>query len=79
MDNLKTEPLELWNNVTSKMKKVVSEQAFATWFEPIKPVSIEKENRVQIGSDYFDVEAIEDRFDRYGTNVIKQLRIRKSR
>ena len=42
MDNLKTEPLELWNNVTSKMKKVVSEQAFATWFEPIKPVSIEK-------------------------------------
>ena len=42
-------------------------------------VSIEKENRVQIGSDYFDVEGIEDRFDRYGTNVIKQLRIRKSR
>ena len=71
MDNLKTEPLELWNNVTSKMKKVVSEQAFATWFEPIKPVSIEKESLTLEVPSKFYYEWIDSH---YGNVLLEKLK-----
>tara|TARA_B100000945_G_scaffold201153_1_gene161770 strand:+ start:119 stop:1489 length:1371 start_codon:yes stop_codon:yes gene_type:complete len=71
VDNLKTEPLELWNNVTSKMKKVVSEQAFATWFEPIKPVSIEKESLTLEVPSKFYYEWIDSH---YGNVLLEKLK-----
>lgn len=33
-------PADLWQEVRERIREAVTEQAFATWFEPIKPVAL---------------------------------------
>lgn len=41
-------------------------------------VTVASNNRVAIGSDYYDIEGIENRENRFGDVVIKVLRLRKA-
>ena len=71
MDNLKIKPSELWNNVTSSIKTLVSEQAYATWFEPIKPVALENESITLEVPSKFYYEWIDSH---YGSMLVEKLK-----
>ena len=71
MDNLKVKPSELWNNLTSNIKTLISEQAYATWFEPIKPVALENESITLEVPSKFYYEWIDSH---YGSMLLKKLK-----
>jgi len=71
VDNLKVKPSELWNNLTSSIKTLVSEQAYATWFEPIKPVALENESITLEVPSKFYYEWIDSH---YGSMLLKKLK-----
>ena len=46
--------LSVWNNCVELIKKEVNDQAFKTWFEPIKPVKLENNIlTIQVPSQFF--------------------------
>lgn len=54
--------IEVWNNCLKVIKDNVQEQSFATWFEPIVPVSLENDTlMLEVPSQFF-VEFLEAHF-----------------
>jgi chromosomal replication initiator protein len=50
----KEELFSLWNNILSHIQPEINSQSFKTWFEPIRPVKIEKnEVSVTVPSQFF--------------------------
>ena len=41
-------------------------------------VTVQSNNRVKISTDYYDIEGVEKRENRFGDDVIKVLRLRKA-
>ena len=71
MDKIEIKPSELWVSVTSKIKTIVTEQAYATWFEPIRPIAIENHSLTLEVPSKFYYEWIDSH---YGTILLDKLK-----
>jgi len=71
VDKIEIKPSELWISVTSKIKTMVTEQAYATWFEPIKAVAIENHSLTLEVPSKFYYEWIDSH---YGTILLEKLK-----
>ena len=66
-------PSELWVSVTSKIKTIVTEQAYATWFEPIRPIAIENDSLTLEVPSKFYYEWIDSHYGKILLDKLKEI------
>ncbi len=72
-ENFSNQSIEVWSKCLSIISQKVNLQSFNTWFEPIKPVSVDdKTLTLQVPSNFFH-EWIEDRYSDLLSEVIRSV------
>ncbi len=70
---MKASPEGIWNECLEQLQSRVPDQTFETWFKPIKPVGLDKEElTVQVPSHFF-YEWIENHYKDLMSAVLKQV------